>query len=315
MAPERFREAYTTGYNGKILDWPAYEKVAESPQEIAEIRGNYAALVAMCDEYFGKLLDHFDANDLWKDTALVLSTDHGFLLSEHEWWGKNRMPYYEEISHIPLMIWHPDHAGAAGARRSSLTQTPDLMPTFLDLHGLAAPPNVTARSLVPLLDADRTIHDTAALGMFAGPVCVTDGRYSYFRYPDDLTGANLNLYTLMPAHLGGHFDIEELRTSELAGPFAFTKGVPVLKVRMAPENSQFGHDGLTLEDCKTVLFDLASDPQQEMPIDAPEIADRLAREIARHFAVHDAPTELYAHFSLDEPTPLRTDGMRQTMTR
>ena len=314
VAPERFREAYANGYNGRILDWPAYEKVAESPQEIAEIRGNYAALVAMCDEYFGKLLDHFDANDLWRNTALVLGTDHGFLLSEHEWWGKNRMPYYEEISHIPLMIWHPDHAGAAGGRRSGLTQTPDLMPTFLDLHGMAAPANVTGRSLVPLLEGNQSLHDTVVLGMFAGPVCITDGRYSYFRYPDDLTGTNLNLYTLMPTHLSAHFDLDELRTSELAGPFAFTKGVPVLKVRMDPGNSQFGHDGQTLEDCETVLFDLASDPRQEAPIDAPGIADRLAREIARHFAIHDAPTELYAHFGLEQPAPRRTDGMPRAAT-
>ena len=71
-----------------------------SPEEIAEIRGNYAALIAMCDEYFGKLLDYFDQYSLWSDTSLILTTDHGFLLSEHEW-SKNRMPY------PPLMIWHP----------------------------------------------------------------------------------------------------------------------------------------------------------------------------------------------------------------
>ena len=43
----------------------------------------------MCDDYFGKLLDYFDEHDLWEDTALILSTDHGFLLAEHDWWGKN----------------------------------------------------------------------------------------------------------------------------------------------------------------------------------------------------------------------------------
>ncbi len=301
VAPERFRAAYASGYAGGILDWPAYEKVAESAEEIAEIRGNYAALVAMCDAYFGKLQDRFDADDLWRDTALILTTDHGFLLSEHEWWGKNRMPYYEEISHIPLVIWHPDHAGAAGARRSSLTQTPDLMPTFLALHGVAPPPDTTAVSLMPVLEADTNLHDTVVLGMFAGPVCITDGRYSYFRYPEDLSGEALNLYTLMPTHLGKHFDIGELRTGELAGPFDFTKGVPVLKVRMNPENSQVGNDGLTLAECETVLFDLDSDPGQEHPIDAPDITDRLSREIARHFALHDAPSELYAHFGLMQP--------------
>ena len=103
-APDRFKAAYETGYNGGVLDWPHYDRATESPEEIAEIRANYAALVAMCDDYFGKLIDYMDANDMWKDTCVVLMTDHGFLLAEHDWWGKCRMPYYEEVSYIPLMV-------------------------------------------------------------------------------------------------------------------------------------------------------------------------------------------------------------------
>jgi arylsulfatase A-like enzyme len=59
------RPATTAGF----LNWPHYEKVRESPQEIAEIRANYAALLAMCDADFGDLLDRFHALDLWLDTT------------------------------------------------------------------------------------------------------------------------------------------------------------------------------------------------------------------------------------------------------
>src|SRR5207249_798630 len=83
------------------------------------------------DQHFGKLLDYFDRYGLWRDTALILSTDHGFLLAEHDWWGKNLQPYYTEISHIPLIVHHPDCSSQAGASRNALTQTMDLMPTFL----------------------------------------------------------------------------------------------------------------------------------------------------------------------------------------
>ncbi|MEX3007109.1 sulfatase [Hoeflea sp. TYP-13] len=311
VAPERFRDAYSSGYNGKILDWPMYEKTVESDQEIAEIRGNYAALVAMCDEYFGRLLDHFDACNLWEDTCLVLTTDHGFLLSEHEWWGKNRMPYYEEISHIPLMIWHPDHASECGKRQANLTQTPDLMPTFLDFHGCKAPPSVTGASLVSLLDGDAPVHESIVLGMFAGPVCVNDGRYSYFLYPEDLSGENLNLYTLMPAHMTTHFEISELQTAELSAPFDFTKGAPLMKIRLDPSNTQLGNDNHTLEDIGTALYDLDADPGQENPLVDTQTADRLAQMIAGHFARHDAPPELYAHFGLEEFQLNHTAANRQ----
>ena len=57
----------------------------------------------------GSVLDFFDENNLWEDTTLILTTDHGFMLGEHDWWAKNRMPLYNEISHIPLFIYHPDY--------------------------------------------------------------------------------------------------------------------------------------------------------------------------------------------------------------
>ncbi len=302
IAPERFRAAYDTGYNGKILDWPLYEKNANSPEEIAAIRGNYAALVAMCDEYFGRLLDYFDAHDLWKDTALVLSTDHGFLLSEHDWWAKNRMPYYEEISHIPLMVWHPDHGARAGERRSALTQTIDLMPTFLELHGCPVPASVTGESVLALLAADSPHRESVIFGMFGGPVGITDGTHCYYRYPEDLSGQNLHLYTLMPAHMIDLFDIEELKTSELAPPFDFTKGVPTLRVRLDAKNTQVGQDGQSLEDCVTVLFNVETDPRQQAPLDDAAVVEALEAEIVRHFAMHDCPPELYAHFNLAQAT-------------
>src|SRR2546430_9648082 len=52
-------------------------------------------------------LDQFDQHDMWTDTALILTTDHGFLLGEHDFWAKNRMNLYEEIVHIPMFAHDP----------------------------------------------------------------------------------------------------------------------------------------------------------------------------------------------------------------
>ena len=65
------------------------------------------ALLSQCDHYLGKLLDFMDQHGLWDDTMRIVTTDHGFLLGEHGWWGKNRPPFYEELPHIPLFIWDP----------------------------------------------------------------------------------------------------------------------------------------------------------------------------------------------------------------
>ena len=302
-APDRFKRQYETGYNGGVLDWPHYEKVAESPQEIAEIRANYAALVAMCDDYFGRLLDYFDRHGLWRDTALILTTDHGFLLSEHEWWGKNRMPYYEEISHIPLFVYHPECAREGGARRSMLTQTIDLMPTLLDLFGLAPPAEVRGHSLLPCLGGEPRLRDITIFGMFGGPIGATDGCFAYYLFPEDLLAPGLYEYTLMPTHLMTRFTPEELRTAALAEPFDFTKGAPVLRYDALPNAMRAPmHDFRGFGDVGTVLFDLAEDPRQERPLRDEAIESRMKAGMLAVLEAHDTPAEFFNRYALGPRT-------------
>lgn len=306
--PDRFKAAYATGYNGKILNWPLYEKVTESEDEVAEIRGNYAALVAMCDEYFGKLLDWVDEQDAWHNTSIVLTTDHGFLLGEHEWWAKSRTPYYQEVAHIPLMIWNPK-AQESATRFKGLSQTTDLMPTFLDFHNVPCPSEITSHSLAPCLEGKKSDRESAVLGMFGGPICAVDKQYTYFRFPEARLGWAPYSYTLMPTHMTSHFSIEELRTAKLANPFDFTKGAPLMRIDCSTANAQAGYDILNNWDDGSVLFNINSDPQQSLPLDEPDTIDRLIQIILVHMQAHDAPTELYAYYGLSDPTKTKGDAV------
>lgn len=301
FAPERFREQYPRSYKGPILDWPMYGLVKETPEEIAEIRGNYCALVAMCDEYFGRLLDVFDRDNLWADTALVLTTDHGFLLGEHDWWGKNVMPVYDELARIPLMIYHPDLAGRGGERRSALTQTIDLMPTLLEMYGQPVPPEVRGKSLLPVLERDEPVRSAALYGYFGAACNITDGRHTYFRYPRSMSAENLYEYTLMPTRMHQRFPIAQLIGATLQPPFDFTKGVPVLRVKppTTPDNevSVMGIRGF--EDTVTALYDTRTDPEQTRKLDDAGIEARLMAEMRTAFQDIDAPAEMYARYGVE----------------
>ncbi len=298
-APERFRQAYLEGYNGPILDWPHYERVVESPEEVRIIRGNYAALVAMCDDYFGRLLDYFDEKDMWQDTALVMTTDHGFLLSEHEWWGKCRMPYYDEVSHIPLAVYHPDFASFGGQRRACVTQTMDLMPTFLEMFGQPIPKEVRGRSVLGALADDPPGERVVAFGVFGGPIGVTDGRWVLFHYPPDFAAEGLYEYTLLPMHMSEPFSLAELRTSSFHSGFDFTKSVPLLKIKALPDAKRVPmNDGLGFEDCEWSLFDLEKDPTQHNPLREPEVERRLYAALADILKSHDTPAEAIDWYGL-----------------
>lgn len=303
-APRRFKEQCGTAHNGIVRDWPLYGQVTENAEEVAEIRGNYNALLAACDAYLGQLLDFFDEHDLWKDTAVVLTTDHGIMLGEHDWWGKMRMPFFNEVSHIPLIICHPEFAAEAGTRRQSLTQTIDVMPTLLDLHGVDIPEAVRGFSLIPVLQNDTPVRETAVFGMFGGSANITDGRYTYFLYPQDMNRQELSEHTLMPTHMRSYFAPEELEDIELVGPFDFTKGLKVLRARARMNSPRSPLKGATIEDTGSVLYDLDTDPGQTRPIEDAEVEARLKASLFQTLQSHDAPGEAFRRFGFTPPAGL-----------
>lgn len=299
-APGRFREKFRTGWNGPIRDWPRYGRVDELPEECEELRANYYAVVALCDFLMGRLLDYFDAHDLWRDTALVVTTDHGFLLGEHDFWAKNRMNMYEEIVHIPLFVHDPHRPSGAGGRRAALTQTIDLASTFLDLFDVAAPSEMQGHSLVPLIEADRSVREGALFGYFGGAINVTDGRYTYHRFPPDPRSQELYQYTLMPTHIWEPFTPEELAQASLADPLPFTKGAPVLKIPVTERSPMFDNygPGALLEN-ETRLYDLVDDPGQTTPLSSPEIERAMTLLMRDLMVANDAPPEAFAQIAID----------------
>lgn len=299
-APASFKEKFDTGWEGPVLDWPRYGRVDELPAECEELRANYYATVALCDALLGRLLDSFDENDLWKDTALVVTTDHGFLLGEHDFWAKNRMNIYEEIAHIPLFLHDPRRPDAAGSHCAALTQTADLAATFIDLHGGSQPVEMQSQSLLALIDGAASQHEAMLYGYFGGAVNITDGYYTYHRYPPDLAGQEIYQYTLMPTHIFDFFHPDELAKSQLAVPFRFTKDAPVLKIPVDHRSVMYDTygPGAFIEN-DTRLYDLVADPGQEHPIQDPKVEDRLCRIMTRIMQDLDAPPEAFDRLSLN----------------
>lgn len=293
FAPDEDREAVAADMSGPVFDWPPYAKVSETEMEVEALRANYRALVHFCDRQLGRLLDVFDRDGLWDDTALIVSTDHGFLLGEHDWWAKNRMYAYEEVSHIPLFMHVPGRS-TAGSRHRELSQAIDVMPTVLDLFGAAVPGEVTGHALLPAMENGRATRDAALFGYFGGGVNITDGRYTYFLFPADLSAEPLYQYTLMPTHMTSFFSLDELRQATQRPAFSFTKGSPVLKVPLIPGSKFYdAHGPGKVVEKTTILFDVENDPRQMQPIQAPDVAARLKQLIVNAMQAHDAPEEAF----------------------
>ncbi|MBI3987169.1 MAG: sulfatase-like hydrolase/transferase [Lentisphaerae bacterium] len=291
FAPQKYRDLYPHDYRGPLFDWPPYARVSQTPEQVEHARREYAALVSMCDASLGRVLDAMDRNDLWKDTLLILATDHGFLLGEHDEWAFCRTPFYNEVANTPLFVWDP-RAGRRGDRCDSLVQTIDLAPTLLEFFGVTRPPEVQGVPLRDALARNAPVHDTVLFGIHGGHVNCTDGRYVYMRAPVKADNEPLFDYTLVPMHMRRRFSPDELKTLEPAGPFAFTRGSKVWRCKTHNWGWVNAHAHGTL------LFDLEKDPEQRAPLQDRAVEEKMLEHLRRLMKAADAPPEQYARIGL-----------------
>lgn len=298
--------------DGVDFDWPDYKPVTETPEQITHLRERYSALLSMCDASLGRVLDAMDENDMWHDTMLIVCTDHGLLLGEHEWLGKNVPPFFDETIHTPLFVWD-SRAQQAGTRNDALVQTIDFGPTLLDYFGQQLTPSMQGRPLSDVMGTPETvdavegataadpIRDGALFGIHGGHVNVTDGRYVYMRSCATDDNMPLSEYTLMPTNMRGRFSVETLAHAELVPALPFTKGLSVLRVpAIAATNPRpFG----------TMLFDLHTDPGQKSSLVDDELELRMAELLVRLMRESDAPDEQYARLGLPQTGPVTSDHL------
>ncbi len=290
FAEEQWKALYPHVYDGPLFDWPPYTRVDQPPEQVRHMQYEYAALMSMCDHYLGKVLDVMDELDLWDDTMLIVNTDHGFLLGEHDWWGKMRMPWYNELANIPLFIWDP-RAGVCNERRQSLVQTIDLPATVLDYFNVDLPPDMQGVPLGDTVANDTAVREAALYGMHGGHVNVTDGRHVYMRAADNDENRPLYNYTLMTTHMRQRFSVDELSDVELQAPFSFTKDCQTLKIGTVV--SPWAHPVF-----ETQLYDLESDPGQLQPIDDAAVEAQITEKMIDLMRVNDAPPEQYERLGL-----------------
>ena len=112
----------------------------------------YFGCGSFVDAEIGRLLEGLRAsgrNDVW----VIFTSDHGEMMGGHRLTGKGPA-MYEEITRIPLIVAGPDQPGTAppGARQCSHPVSHlDIVPTVLDLAGVACPEILAGDSLRPLL--------------------------------------------------------------------------------------------------------------------------------------------------------------------
>jgi arylsulfatase A-like enzyme len=176
--PEPYTSMYDDTYDGPPLVWPPYQvgAVAQgklTPAEVRKLRANYGAKLTMIDHWFGRVLDAIDRQNLWDDTAVIVTTDHGHYLGEDDIFGKPGTWIRETLGHIPLLISWPGRAADAPRSISALTTNVDLHATLVDLFGVSERVihRTHGHSLIPLLSGSTSkVRDWALSGVWGREV-------------------------------------------------------------------------------------------------------------------------------------------------
>ena len=69
---------------------------------MAELRRGYFSSVSHVDYEIGRVLEHLETTGLAKNTIVVLTADHGFLLGDKDTWKKKSL--FMLSSQVPLII-------------------------------------------------------------------------------------------------------------------------------------------------------------------------------------------------------------------
>lgn len=141
---------YDEGSGRKAGIDPSKVRVPSDLPDCETVRSDladYLFEVQRFDRDLAKALAILDATGEAANTILVITGDHGMPFPRH------KTHLYDSGTHVPLAIRWP--AVVKPARRvTDFVSLADLAPTFLDAAGLAVPPVMTGRSLMPLLAAE-----------------------------------------------------------------------------------------------------------------------------------------------------------------
>ncbi|MFH1972503.1 MAG: sulfatase [archaeon] len=184
--PKKFRELYlkkAPGWGDRPMF--GFFSISENvPEEHAEVaKALYSGEVSFVDHTLGTLLDELANLGLADNTIVALVADHGTLLGEEGYVGKNIKYLSPDITRLPLIIKHPDFEG--GIKISDLVSAADLMPTFLSLLGVELQRGVDGKNLWDLVSGYGPIHNQLTMLYFANEyqnyteksIAITNGKF------------------------------------------------------------------------------------------------------------------------------------------
>jgi arylsulfatase len=163
------------------------------------LMNTYCDLIVNTDDNLGAVVKALHTSGGLDNTVIVRTADHGEMAGSHRAVGKGPMIYDEQLR-MPLSISYPSRF-PQGVRTPALAEAVDILPTCLELSGVADPasryPWLRGKSLVPALKNPKSP------GTKDFTVSTCDEVWS----PNDFAGVGKPWKRHVRAALSGHFKV------------------------------------------------------------------------------------------------------------
>jgi len=163
----------------KWYELPFYDGIQKNKAPSLEMKRNlihgYAACVSYVDQQVGEVIAAIDDLGLRDDTVVILMSDHGYSLSEHNRWAKHSL--FEIELQVPLLINIPQIS--EGKITDSFAELVDIFPTLCDVLQIPKPSHLQGNSLINAMNNPHEMHKNYAVARWkSGETLITE-QYSY----------------------------------------------------------------------------------------------------------------------------------------
>jgi len=139
-----------------------FSMLMRAPNHLPTLR-NYYSQISMLDDGVGEIMTTLAELGIDDNTLLIFTTDHGFSVGQHGFWGHGASCFPSNLHHaahsVPLIV---RQTGLLPKSQQSnhMVSNMDLYSTILDYTGIAQPESdtpVPSKNLMPILAGDDTV--------------------------------------------------------------------------------------------------------------------------------------------------------------
>jgi arylsulfatase A-like enzyme len=134
-------------WNSLIRKW---NKQPDYLKQLQFLIDSYDAGIRYSDNILSELFSFLRSNEMWDNTIIIITSDHGEEFMEHDMLGHGRR-LYDTLLHVPLIIKMPTSFNTVPKRISGLREIIDIMPTLLDACDIKFKKQMQGKSLLSLM--------------------------------------------------------------------------------------------------------------------------------------------------------------------